>query len=50
MSNPDGSETDNPFDENPNDDTDPTEDPTSYLVTQISELELIKSISSITDN
>ena len=50
MSNPDATETDNPLDEHPNNSSDPTEDPTTYLVVQKPELELIKSISGITDN
>jgi len=46
---PEGTETPNPLEENPNDDTDPTEDPTTFLLTPDPAINLIKSISSIDD-
>ena len=50
VSNPDNTETDNPRDTHPNNGSDPTEDPTTYLVVPNPEIEIIKAISSITDN
>ena len=50
VSNPDGTETTNPFDEHPNDGSDSTEDPTTVLITANPEVELIKSVSNFVDN
>lgn len=50
VSNPDVTETTNPFDENPNDERDPTDDPTTYIVVPNPEIELIKQITDVTDN
>lgn len=50
VSNPDATETDNPRDTHPNNGSDPTEDPTTYLVVPDPEVEIIKAISGFTDN
>lgn len=47
--NPDGTQTDNPLDTHPNNGSDPTEDPTSYLISPNPDIRLIKSISSVVD-
>ena len=50
VSNPDATETDNPLDEHPNNGGDPTEDPTTALITPNPGVELIKAITGFTDN
>ena len=49
ITDPDLVETPNPLLENPNDPADPTEDPTTLLITQLSEVEVEKAITLVTD-
>ncbi len=49
IADPAGTETGSPLGTNPNDALDPTEDPTSLLVTPLPEIVLVKSITSIDD-
>jgi|GEM_PF-6044520 len=47
---PEATETPNPFDVHPNNPDDPTEDPTTYTVPLLPSISLIKSISVVTTN
>ena len=49
ITDPDTTETDNPLDENPNDMTDPTDDPTTLIITPTPMLSLEKSITMVND-
>lgn len=50
VSNPDATETSNPFDDNPNDERDTTDDPTTYVVVPNPQVELIKTLTNYRDN
>ncbi len=49
ITDPDTVETPNPLDENVNDTADPKDDPTTYLITPVPDIELTKSITAVTD-